>query len=253
MRRYAAVRFSVSGWCMIATLTASEALGDKPQSTMTFVDRSVRHVDHSVAQAAHVEPVEAPLADPVETPIEEPALLEPLEAPEPAATLPPPPPLQTPQLDKFEAKAAIHTTPAPPRPMPTSRPVVRYYVGHSAREAMSRFPRRTPIEPSGPRLVQRQGKPFQNVERESTISPYLYLEQDDETRQDIPNYFTYVRPQLEQQEANRVQRRAMQQLNGQMQSMSSTAVGPQYQAGRSFGTGAPARFMDTAQFYGGLR
>jgi hypothetical protein len=62
-----------------------------------------------------------------------------------------------------------------------------------------------------------------------------------------------VRPQVEQIEANRRQQRDLQQLSGQLQGLSATVVRPQYQTSGLPGTGTPARYMDTAQFYGGLR
>ena len=87
----------------------------------------------------------------------------------------------------------------------------------------------------------------------STVSPYLNLNRNEEDNEAAPNYFAFVRPQLEQLEANRMQQRAIQQLNGQLQSMSSTVVTPGYQSSAMPGTGTPARYMDTAQFYGGWR
>jgi hypothetical protein len=90
------------------------------------------------------------------------------------------------------------------------------------------------------------------VYREPTVSPYLNLHRDEENGDGAPNYFAFVRPQLDQIEANRAQQRDIQQLQGQLQS-SATVAGPQYRATGLPGTGTPARYMDTAQFYGGLR
>jgi hypothetical protein len=73
----------------------------------------------------------------------------------------------------------------------------------------------------------------------------LNLYRDEERGVGIPNYFTYVRPQLEQLEANRTQQRELQQLRGQLHS-ASAATAPQFNTQRS-----AARYMDTAQFYGG--
>jgi hypothetical protein len=90
------------------------------------------------------------------------------------------------------------------------------------------------------------------VYREPTVSPYLNLHREEATTDGAPNYFAFVRPQLDQIEANRTQQREMQQLRGQLQS-SATVVGPQYRTTGLPGTGTPARYMDTAQFYGGWR
>jgi hypothetical protein len=98
--------------------------------------------------------------------------------------------------------------------------------------------------------MYRQVKPFQTVYREPTVSPYLNLYRDESTNEGAPNYFAFVRPQMEQIEANRAQQREIQQLRGQVHGSSSTMAGPP--SGMP-GTGTPARFMDTAQFYGGFR
>jgi hypothetical protein len=98
----------------------------------------------------------------------------------------------------------------------------------------------------------RQGKPFQTVYREPTVSPYLNLHRDEVNNEGAPNYFAFVRPQLDQIEANRAQQREIQQLRGQLPA-NSTVVGPQYRTSDLPGTGTPARYMDTAQFYSGMR
>jgi hypothetical protein len=133
-----------------------------------------------------------------------------------------------------------------------TKQVLGFYGGYAARATLSQQPRRTPIQVSGSRPMFRQAKPFQNVHRDPTVSPYLNLYRDELNSDSAPNYFAFVRPQLEQLEANRMQERDLQQLRGQLQT-SGTVVGPQYRASGLPGTGTPARYMDTAQFYSGLR
>jgi hypothetical protein len=134
-----------------------------------------------------------------------------------------------------------------------TRQSLGFYGGYSARTTLSQMPRRSPIR-SGPALpMQRQLKPFHTVHRDPTVSPYLNLYRSEEDNEAAPNYFAFVRPQLEQLDENRMQQRAIQQLNGQLQSMSSTVATPGYQSSGMPGTGTPARYMDTAQFYGGWR
>jgi hypothetical protein len=133
-----------------------------------------------------------------------------------------------------------------------TKQVLGFYGGYTARATLSQQPRRTPIQAAGPRPMFRQAKPFQAVHREPTVSPYLNLHRDESNTEGAPNYFAFVRPQLDQLEANRVQQRDIQQLRGQLQA-TSTVVGPQYRATGLPGTGTPARYMDTAQFYNGMR
>jgi hypothetical protein len=113
------------------------------------------------------------------------------------------------------------------------------------------FPLRTPIQPSGSQAIRRAAKPFETIEREPTISPYLNLDRDEDESQIVPSYFTFVRPQLEQVQTNRLQQRELQRLQGQVQGISMQGVAPPPAAIRAARVSAPARFMDTAQFYGG--
>jgi hypothetical protein len=137
-----------------------------------------------------------------------------------------------------------------------TRQALGYFGGYSARTTLNQMPRRTPIQASPPRPMNRQLKPFQAVYREPTVSPYLNLHRDEANSESAPNYFSLVRPQVDQIEANRRQQREIQQLRGQLQGLSSTVVRPQisaYQPSALPATGTPARFGDTAQFYGGSR
>jgi hypothetical protein len=65
----------------------------------------------------------------------------------------------------------------------------------------------------------------------------------------MTNYFAFVRPQLEQQEAGRQQQREIQQLRSQVQKMSSGGGSGM----QSMNQNGAAHYMDTAQFYRGLQ
>jgi hypothetical protein len=140
-----------------------------------------------------------------------------------------------------------------PRVTTQTRQALNFYGGYAARATLSRQPRRTPVQSSPPPPMYRQVKPFQTIYRDPTVSPYLNLHRDEASNEGAPNYFSFVRPQMEQIEANRRAQRDIQQLNGQLQGLSGSALRPQYQVHELPGTGTPARYMDTAQFYGGLR
>jgi hypothetical protein len=97
--------------------------------------------------------------------------------------------------------------------------------------------------------------PFVSASSRQTISPYLSLFREESDSQVVPNYFTIVRPQLEQQESNRRQEQELASLRQQVQAASTTIVMPQHgtagAAGVAMGRRTPARYGDTAQFYGG--
>jgi hypothetical protein len=147
-------------------------------------------------------------------------------------------------------------TPVPVQISPAKSPhrPVSFYGGTSARTTLSQLPRRAPVQTGPQRPMRLQSKPFQNVESEPTISPYLDLDEDEEDTQEVPTYFTRVLPRLQQLQMNRAQQQEIQQLRGQIQNMSAgIGAAPQYEATRSAGMGASARYMNTGQFYGGAR
>lgn len=93
----------------------------------------------------------------------------------------------------------------------------------------------------------RQGgalKPFSGSTTGSAISPYLNLFRA-EGQNATPNYFAFVRPQLQQEEANRQQQAQLQQLQRQVQQATYTTPAASVAGG--------ARYGDTGRFYSGWR
>ena len=127
-----------------------------------------------------------------------------------------------------------------------TRQALEFYGGRAAFQTLSQMPRRSPIQPASTGQLQHNGKPFQGTSSGPTVSPYLNLFRDErESSEAVPSYYTFVRPQLEQQAAFQQQQREIQQLQRQMQG------GPQYRTSTMPGSSTQARYMDTAQFYGG--
>jgi hypothetical protein len=125
-----------------------------------------------------------------------------------------------------------------------------FYASPEARATLNQLPGPAPVQ-SASRLqtTRRGGKPFQAIQSQPTISPYLYLNAGTNQASPMTNYFAFVRPQLEQQESGKQQQREIQQLRNQLQKMSSNAGGAQSSSNPS----AAAHYMDTAQFYRGLQ
>jgi hypothetical protein len=127
-----------------------------------------------------------------------------------------------------------------------ARQALDFYGGRSAIRTLNEMPQRTPILPSTTGQISYNGKPFQAASGGQTVSPYLNLFRDDERHtESVPNYFTSVRPQLEQQSALEQQQREL--LNMQRQAQANA----QNRSAAIPGAGTQARYMDTAQFYGG--
>jgi len=127
-----------------------------------------------------------------------------------------------------------------------TRQALNFYGGRAAIQTLSEMPRRSPIQPASTGQLQHNGKPFQGMSSGPTVSPYLNLFRDERTTSEaVPSYYTFVRPQLEQQAANQRQQRDIQQLQRQLQSRQ------QYRTTVVPGAGTQARYFDTAQFYAG--
>jgi len=124
------------------------------------------------------------------------------------------------------------------------------YAARPAAQGFTPLPRRRAIQPHPQPLFQQTIKPFETYQPETTISPYLNLYRDEDDVRTMPNYFTFVRPQLEQLEINRAQQRELQQLRSQLRKVGTPAA-PRYQSGGIPVGGTAARYMDTAQFYSG--
>jgi hypothetical protein len=141
----------------------------------------------------------------------------------------------------------INQQPAPPIGMRQRMPA-GFYPSAAARATLNQMPGPTPVQ-SVPRLPQtrRGGKPFESVQSEPAISPYLTLYgTGSNSGNQIQNYFAFVRPQMDQMDANRQQQREIQQLRSQLQKISSesSTTAPQTST-----MDKSARYMDTAQFY----
>lgn len=94
-------------------------------------------------------------------------------------------------------------------------------------------------------------KPFSGVQQASSISPYLALD-NIETSTSLPNYFLFVKPQLDFQARLRAQNaqnwRQQQQMNA---AAARSAAGNT--AGETATTGHATQFMNNGGYYPGLR
>jgi TolA-binding protein len=86
-----------------------------------------------------------------------------------------------------------------------------------------------------------------------TVSPYLNLFQNNRNGQlnrALPNYYTLVRPQLQQQQVNQTQQQLLQQQNGTIEQLQGTVqILQQQKTGRQVVTGHGSAFMNTSRYY----
>lgn len=215
-------------WVALAShgpLAAAEE--DAARSTIRLCSATEPVRDSAASQPVPQEP--AQVADRDEPPVPTPPNVDPSpRAGEPAAT----------------------RTPGEPPVANRPRMPAGFYPSAAARTTLSQLPGPAPVQ-SAPRLQQnrRNGKPFQALPTEPAISPYLYLNAGKTNTSTITNYYAFVRPQLDQMEADRQHQRDIQQLRKQVQKISSGGAAPQPAADAP----TAAHYMDTAQFYRGLQ
>jgi hypothetical protein len=140
------------------------------------------------------------------------------------------------------------------QPKMRSRPLINPYANSAAAQAaMSKMPRPMPVQ-SIPNAQQShmRGKPFNAVQSEPAISPYMNLYRSDPSGQNqLLNYYTLVRPQMDQIDANKKQAADMQKLRNQVLNASQHPAQGQGATGdpSEDGMTVSAHYMDTAQFY----
>lgn len=161
---------------------------------------------------------------------------------------------------QYAVKPASFSAPAAAKPLspPTqntrSRSVVGVYNNSSAQATLSKIPRPAPVQHpmvSQPvaQAARTRGKPFQTVEAGPTVSPYMNLYRNDANSIMVSNYYSFVRPQLDQIDANRRQAADMQRLRSQLQNTQPGGAQPVMYGTGNTGPAPVARFGDTAQFY----
>lgn len=237
------VPLTIVGGLVFVALTALAARADKPRGGSEI---RLAVVEEPLETDADIRPVPAVAID-VDAPPQPAAFVESaVETPpaKPAPIKPFPRPKSAPSAARYQASAPVINN--------QIRPALNFYGGNPARATLSQFPARSPIQAGPQQPMQRQIKPFNAIYREPTISPYMNLYREENDAEGAPNYFAFVRPQMEQNAANRAQHDELQRLTRQVQGRGRAPAAPQqYQSTATSGRSTPARYMDTAQFYGG--
>jgi hypothetical protein len=131
-----------------------------------------------------------------------------------------------------------------------SNPAASYFGGATAAALAQRPVRPLPPPPQAVN-VRPVGKPFSGVRQASAISPYLGLDAR-ETETSLPNYFLYVKPQLDQQRINQVQQAEYRRLQQQIGAATAPGVVTNPHGGIPT-TGHSAQFMNNGGYYPTLR
>ena len=114
-------------------------------------------------------------------------------------------------------------------PAPTSRqtarmnPALRYFGGKNAQTVYQQPTIRQQLPQPQPVQVARAGKPFSGTVRTSTITPYLNLDVR-QSEVGLPNYYAFVKPQLDQQRTNQKQTQRMQRMQRDLRMASTPGI-----------------------------
>jgi hypothetical protein len=138
------------------------------------------------------------------------------------------------------------------QPKMRSRPLLNPYTTGPAQAAMSKMPRPMSVQSVPPTPPMRtRSKPFNSVQSEPAISPYMNLYRDSSGQSQLLNYYTLVRPQMDQIDANKKQAADLQKLRNQVLSNSQhpQQAAPSGDSASQEGMTVSAHYMDTAQFY----
>ena len=125
--------------------------------------------------------------------------------------------------------------------------------GHYFRGGSPRTPQRQPRRPvPQPMDVSTAGKPFQNIHRDPTLSPYLSLDlvRDDGTA--LPGYYAFYQPQRQQQQANEAQEARLRRLQQQLRTATAKGSITRNVSGGMPTTGSSSQFMNLGGYYPNL-
>lgn len=97
------------------------------------------------------------------------------------------------------------------------------------------------------------GKPFRNLYREPTLSPYLALDLVNDEGSGLPNYYAFYQPQQQQRQANEAQKVRIRRLQQQLRTATAKGAVTRNLSGGMPTTGSSSQFMNLGGYYPGLR
>jgi hypothetical protein len=237
----------------VVVLFVAESHSSRAVAQIEFAKSTIRIVPTTEA-APTPQPVAKPAVRPrtVPQPIQQPSSFKPVVQASAAADVKAEPAKRYPvrQADFVAPIAARPVVQAPPSAPVRAPSIVNVYSSSNAQSTLGKMPRPAPVHRSATTTAPPKplrGKPFQDVQSEPVISPYMNLYRNDVNAPTLSNYLTMVRPQIEQQQVSRQQTAEIQKLRGQLQNLSGGS------APNSGSMSAHAHYMDTAQFYRGVR
>ncbi len=127
----------------------------------------------------------------------------------------------------------------------------RYFGG--SKTFMSYQPARRPAPAPQPMDISGRGKPFKNLNRQPTLSPYLTLDLLNDDGTGLPNYYAFYQPLRQQQQANEAQEVRIRRLQQQLRVATATDTISGNSSGGMPTTGTSSQFMNLGGYFPGLR
>lgn len=93
------------------------------------------------------------------------------------------------------------------------------------------------------------GKPFEHIQRPSTLSPYLALDAVPESNTSLPNWHLFVQPQMQQRNAGEAHARELMRARQQMRVASSRHMVPESAPAGVPITGSSTQFMNMGSYF----
>lgn len=97
------------------------------------------------------------------------------------------------------------------------------------------------------------GKPFNHIQRQSTLSPYLALDAVPESNTSMPNWHLFVQPQLQQNRSAEARTRELIRTRQQMRVATARHIVPENPPIGAPITGSSTQFMNMGSYFPGMR
>ena len=125
-------------------------------------------------------------------------------------------------------------------------PAMQYFGGNT--KVSARPQNHRPTRSSRPQQIE--PKPFENLARRPTISPYLGLDRI-ESGVSLPNYHAFVRPQIQQEKAFLQQEAELRRLRHQVRMASTAGIVTKNPTNSLPTTGQSIQFLNTGSYFPG--
>lgn len=97
------------------------------------------------------------------------------------------------------------------------------------------------------------GKPFQDIQRQPTLSPYLALDAVPESSTSLPNWHLFVQPQMQQRSAGEAKARELMRARQQIRVATARHIVPESQPAGMPITGSSTQFLNMGSYFPGAR